>query len=151
MDLTLTVSTLAAATAVGGYVLMAVRGPARPARWWAPAALSAAFAAWSVHAVLDGGALGFWAEHHGNPWRTQIWLDLLLAVGAAWYLLQSRLRALGVAPLPWLALVVLTGSIGLLAVLARVLHGEASKPAPSGRTGRGRDGVRAPGTVGGSL
>ncbi|GAA4699938.1 hypothetical protein [Nocardioides nanhaiensis] len=129
MDLTLLVSSLAAATAVCGYLLIAVRGAVAPARWWLPAALSAAFAAWSVYAVLDGGPLGFWAEHHGNPWRTHIWMDLLLAVGVAWYLLQPRLRAVGVAPLPWLALVVTTGSIGLLAVLARVLHGESTSSA----------------------
>lgn len=133
MDLTLLVSSLAAAVAVTGYVLIALRGPARPARWWVAALLAAAFAGWSTYAVLDGGPLGFWAEHHGNPWRTQIWMDLLLAVGVAWYLLQPRLRALGVNPLPWLALVVATGSIGLLAVLARLLHGE-SETAPRPRS-----------------
>lgn len=132
MDLTLLVSSLAAAAAVGGYLLIAARGPASPGRWWAPAALSAGFAAWSVYAVAEGGPLGFWAEHHGNAWRTQIWMDLLLAVGVAWYLLQPRLRALGARPLPWLVLVVATGSIGLLAVLARVLHGEAVGNRPAG-------------------
>lgn len=147
MDLTLLVSSLVAVLAVLGYVLIAVRGPGRPARWSVPAVLAATFAGWSTYAVLDGGPLGFWAEHHGNPWRTQIWMDLLLAVGVAWYLLQPRLRALGVAPLPWLALVVATGSIGLLAVLARVLHGEATAPAgeaPS-RTVRSRPAVAPPG------
>lgn len=129
MDLTLAVSSLAAAAAVTGYLLIATHGlarPAGPARWWAPAALAAAFAGWSAHAVVEGGPLGFWAEHHGNAWRTQIWMDLLLALGVAWYLLQPRLRAVGARPLPWLVLVVVTGSIGLLAVLARVLHGEAA-------------------------
>ena len=41
---------------------------------------------------------------------------------AAWALIVPRARALGMRPLPWLALIVGTGSVGLLAMAARMLY-----------------------------
>ena len=99
-----------------------------------PAALGAGFAAWSAYAVIDGGPLGFWPEHTGNVWEVQIWFDLLLVAGVAWYLLQPRLRHHGIEPLPWLALIVATGSMGLLALLARLLYAERSAASKASRT-----------------
>lgn len=95
-------------------------------RWLVPAGLSAAFAAFSLLAVLREGAFGFWPEHTRNLWGNQIWFDLLLAAGVALAWLLPRARALGMRPLPWAVLVVCTGSIGLCALLARVLYLEQS-------------------------
>ena len=136
-DTYLTVIAAAAAVAfVATGVLVAQRRTLDPRGWVAPAALCASFTAWSVHAVVDGGPLGFWPEHTGNAWEAQIWFDLLLALGVAWYLLQPRLRHHGIAPLPWFALVVATGSIGLLALLARLLYAERSAARTAARAGR---------------
>jgi hypothetical protein len=89
--------------------------------WIAPAALSLGFALWTVHAALAEGLFGFWAEHIRNAWGHQIWFDLLLALGIGWLAIAPQARALGMRLVPWLLLVICTGSIGLLALLARVL------------------------------
>lgn len=115
----------ALAFVVTGSGVTRLRGPASQG-WAVPAALSACFAAWTAYAISEGGLLGFWSEHTQNAWQVQIWFDLLLAVGVAWYLLQSRMRLRGIPPLPWFALVVATGSIGLLVLLARLIYAERS-------------------------
>ncbi len=101
--------------------------------WAVPAALSACFATWTAYAISEGGVLGFWSEHTQNAWQVQIWFDLLLAISVAWYLLQPRLRFCGIAPLPWFVLVVATGSIGLLALLARLIYAERLTSRTAGR------------------
>ena len=97
--------------------------------WWVPASLSAGFFVYSLWPMLTMGALGFWAEHVRNLWGVQIWFDLLCAIGVGWALLTPRARAAGMTPWPWLALILATGSIGLLAMLARVLYREDAAPA----------------------
>ena len=101
--------------------------------WRVPAALSAAFAGWSAYAVAEDGLFGFWPLHTASPWGAQVFLDLLLMAGVAWFALLPRLRAAGLNPWPWLAFVLATGSIGMLATLARLIHAEEStrEPAPS--------------------
>jgi predicted anti-sigma-YlaC factor YlaD len=96
--------------------------PALAGAWRFAAALSLLFAAFSLWAVVQEGPLGFWPEHTRNLWGQQIWFDLLLAAGTAWAALLPRARALGMRPAPWLLAVVCTGSIGLLAMLARLLY-----------------------------
>lgn len=118
------IASLAAVAFVATGVVVTQRRAVDPRGWVVPAALSACFAAWSAYAVVEGGPLGFWPELIGTVWEVQIWFDLLLAVGVAWYLLKPRLRHHGIAPLPWFALIVATGSIGLLALLARLLYAE---------------------------
>jgi hypothetical protein len=76
---------------------------------------------WSLHAVSSEGLAGVWHEHTRNAWGNQIWFDLLLAIGTAWALLVPRAKAVGMHLFPWLALIVGTGCIGLLAMLARCL------------------------------
>lgn len=123
MSLPEIVCSLAAALAVLAYVAVTLRRGAAP-RVWLVAATGAAFAAWSAYAVLDGGPLGFWPIHTRSPWGAQVFLDLLLMAEVAWFALQPRLRARGIDPWPWLVLVVATGSIGMLAVLVRLLVAE---------------------------
>jgi hypothetical protein len=97
--------------------------------WTIPAALAMLFAFWTCHAARSEGVTGFWIEHIRNAWGNQIWFDLLLAIATAWILLLPRARAIGMRPLPWLVLIVCTGSIGLLAMVARCLFLESRKPA----------------------
>jgi len=94
---------------------------AKQAGWRIPAAFSAVFLVWSLFALTQGGLGGVWVEHTRNAWGNQIWFDLLLAIGVGWALLQPRARAAGMRPWPWLALLLATGSVGLLAMLARCL------------------------------
>jgi hypothetical protein len=58
-------------------------------------------------------------------WGVQIWLDLLQAALVGFVLLVPRARAQGMRPVPWLLGVAATGSIGLMAMVARVLYLEA--------------------------
>ena len=51
----------------------------------------------------------------------QLWFDLLLAVATGWTLVLPRVRAAGMRAVPWLALICQTGSIGFLAMLARLI------------------------------
>ena len=89
--------------------------------WLVPATFAAAFLAWSLYTIGSEGPLGFWPNHTANAWGNQVWFDLLLAIGTAWALLLPRARAVGMRPLPWLVLIICTGSIGLLAMVARCL------------------------------
>ncbi|MCU0888779.1 MAG: hypothetical protein MUC64_12350 [Rubritepida sp.] len=113
--------------ALAGTMLWLARqpGPPGPRAWRVPAGLALAFLGFSLAAVLAEGPLGFWPEHTRNLWGNQIWFDLLLAAGVAWALMLPRARAAGMRPLPWLPLILGTGSIGLLAMLARLLQLEA--------------------------
>ena len=71
--------------------------------------------------MQTGGAFGFWGEHTRNDWNNQIFLDLLLCAGCAYFLLLDRARAVSMRVLPWFFAIATLGSIGLLAMVARVL------------------------------
>ncbi|NES86263.1 MAG: DUF2834 domain-containing protein [Moorea sp. SIO2B7] len=90
--------------------------------WLFPAALSLLFLLFSVQTVTNGGMFGFWTEHTRNLWGNQIWLDLLLAFGIGWSFAVPEAKTLGMRPIPWLVLILSTGSVGLLAMLARLLY-----------------------------
>ena len=92
-----------------------------PGNWRGAFLASSGFLLFSAYAGVQEGPVGFWTEHVRNLWGNQIWLDLLLMASAAWILIVPRARAVGVNPVPWLAFVVATGSIGMLAMLGRVL------------------------------
>ena len=110
-------------------ILIAINAtPSSRHAWLAPAAFSALFFAWSLSAAIAEGPLGFWTEHTRNMWGNQIWFDLLLAVGIAWYLIVPRARSLGMPVLPWLLVIVCTGCIGFLALVARVLYLQENTP-----------------------
>ena len=107
-----------------GATLRVITPSAAPSRhrWLAPAAASLAFFAFSLGAVLIEGPTGFWVEHTRNLWGNQIWIDLLSAAGIGWYFILPRARTVGVRPRPWLLAIAATGSIGFLAMAARVLY-----------------------------
>lgn len=111
--------------AVGFIVIGALhvwdRHPLRGA-WIAPAMLATIFLGWSMFTIFTSGLVTVWVEHTRNAWANQIWFDLLLAAGLALTLLFPRARAVGMHPLPWLLIVAGTGSIGLYAMLARLMY-----------------------------
>lgn len=90
--------------------------------WRAPAAASALFLLFSLVTIAREGPIGFWALHTHNLWGNQVWIDLLLAVSVAFAGLAPRARALGMRPLRWFILILATGSVGVLALAARILH-----------------------------
>lgn len=94
----------------------------RRGAWLLPAAASLAFLAFSTVAILQEGPLGFWPEHVRNLWGNQIFMDLLLLGAAGFTLVLPRVRAVGMRPLPWLLLSACLGSIGFLAMMARLLY-----------------------------
>jgi hypothetical protein len=90
--------------------------------WLFPATLSLLFLLFSVKAIVSEGLLGFWTEHTRNLWGNQIWFDLLLGIGIGWYLIVPQAKALGMRLYLWLPLIVCTGCIGFLAMIARLLY-----------------------------
>jgi hypothetical protein len=123
----MTFTTLAPGLAAVAFLaaMLAVLAGRVKGDWRLTAALAAAFLAFSLWTVAAEGPVGFWTVHSASLWGNQVWFDLLLAIATASALLLPRLRACGMAPAPWLALVAATGCIGLLAALARVHYLEA--------------------------
>ncbi len=126
---------------VAGIIVASSRSRSSGDRTWLfPAILMVLFAGWTAHAVVAGGLLGFWTEHVRNGWGNQIWFDLLLCAGTAFVLIVPRARALEMALLPWFLAIAATGSVGLLAMIARMFYLEARQRnaqalySPSSRT-----------------
>ncbi len=113
----------------GLYMSLRTAGEENP-QWPIPAFLSALFLCFSIYTMTMEGAMGFAVEHTRNLWGNQITFDLLLAVGAALYFAIPRAKVLGMQPLLWLALVASTGSIGLLAMVARIVYLETQVRVP---------------------
>jgi hypothetical protein len=90
--------------------------------WRLAAAISVVFGVFSVVVIVQEGPTGFWANHTSNLWGNQVWCDLLLAATAGFVFLAPEARARGLSPLPWFVLIAATGSIGLFALVARVLY-----------------------------
>ncbi|MEL6360996.1 MAG: hypothetical protein AAFR21_07905 [Pseudomonadota bacterium] len=120
----MTLNELAPLLALGAFLAITLSVATSPNRrtWQLPLLLLVAFSAWSIFAVVTEGPFGFWPEHIRNNWGNQIWFDLLLALGAAFSLMASRAKQLGMSPLGWLVFICLTGSIGMLAMLTRYLY-----------------------------
>ena len=123
---------LVAIIAALALVIFAIAQIIRPnilakSKWIFPAALSVAFTIWSLIAVATEGPTGFWPEHVKHFWGNQIWFDLLLAVGVAWFFIAPQARKLGMNLWFWLAFTLCSGSIGLLAMVSRLLYLQATQ------------------------
>lgn len=114
-----TFAPIIAGLALAGY-LFASCIRAAPRGWVGPALLGLVFLGFSLVAVVREGPTGFWPVHTANLWGNQVWFDLLLAAGVAWTLILPRARAAGMALPVWACLVLVSGSIGILAMLARL-------------------------------
>lgn len=104
------------------YILLKKNPSKHSHLWLLPAIASFLFLVFSVWAIVKQGLFGFWVEHSLRfLWGNQIWFDLLLMASIAWYLVLPQARKLGMSLPFWLLLIVSTGSIGFLAMLARLL------------------------------
>ena len=117
------IPTLAAVAFLVGNTSLALRdGRAPKGIWRVAAGLSVLFLAFSVFTVMQEGPVGFWPVHTHNFWGNQVWCDLLLSASVAFGLMAPEARARGMSPLPWFLFIAATGSVGVLAMLARVLY-----------------------------
>ena len=118
------ISAIAALIGMGGFVLLYTRqGGALVATAWVwPAGLSAVFFVFSAVALVQDGLWPIWFNHTQDLWGNQVWFDLLIGFSISWVLLMGEGHRLGVRPWPWLLTLFLTGNIGLLAMLARILY-----------------------------
>lgn len=116
---------------VGVVLFMALLASGRTGTgdWMLAMLLAAGFMAFSLIPVLKEGPIGFVANHTGNFWGVQVWFDLVLALGTALFLAAPRARRVGMTLAPWLILVLLSGSIGLFVLLARLFWLERQQPA----------------------
>ena len=92
--------------------------------WLVPAVACIPMVAWTVLAVVTEGPTAFWSLYTGSLWGVQIWYDRLMSVTAAFFLLQNRARAAGLKSEVWVILVIFTGSMGLLVMLAQTVFQE---------------------------
>lgn len=115
---------IAAAIACIAFLLYAGFHKQRPqaTAWIYPALMSAIFLGVSVFTGFREGPLGFWTHHAAAGWwGNQIWFDLLINASIAWVMMIQQAKRLGMNLLPWMILVIGTGGIGTLAMLARLL------------------------------
>ena len=96
--------------------------------WLVPAAVLVPFTALTGLAIIMEGFGGFWPVLMGSYWGVQVWFDRLLSVTAAFFLLQNRARAVGMKSEVWVIIVIFTGSIGLLLMLAQTVYLERKAP-----------------------
>lgn len=126
------------ALAAGGLVcavaaiLAAALRPGAPGAPLLAGALSAGFAAFTAVTIATEGVFPVILNHTSNLWGVQVWWDLLFSLGIATFLVLPRARAVGMRLWPWIALILATASIGLLAMCARLFWLErqagAAKP-----------------------
>lgn len=97
------------------------RQMAGPRMWVLASILAVAFTGFSVVTFLQDGLLPFWTNHTTNLAGNQVWLDLLIAVSIALFLIAPRARAVGMSMWPWSLAVMATASLALLPMLARLI------------------------------
>jgi hypothetical protein len=90
--------------------------------WLVPAVVVVPFAGWTVLAMVQEGPYAFWHIYTGSLWGIQVWYDRLFSVTVAFFLLQNRARAAGMKSEVWVLAVIVTGSMGLLLMLARTVY-----------------------------
>lgn len=113
-------------------ILVAALRPGAPGAPLLAGALSAGLAAFTAVTIATEGVFPVILNHTSNLWGVQVWWDLLFSLGIATFLVLPRARAAGMRIWPWIALILATASIGLLAMCARLFWLErqagAAKP-----------------------
>ena len=90
--------------------------------WMVPATLSLAFLVFSLITIAREGLSTVWYNHTQNLWGNQVWIDLLLGIGIAWAFILPHARAVGMRLPVWLLLILASGCIGVLAMVARLSY-----------------------------
>lgn len=84
------------------------------------AALFGGFAGFSAVVIWAEGPLGFVAVHTAGLWGVQVWYDLVISLTVALVFAVPRARAAGMNVTPYVLATGLLGSIGLMALVARI-------------------------------
>ena len=95
--------------------------------WIWPLVLSFTLVVYSAYTMFVEGPFGFWVHHTRDFWGNQIWFDLLIGIATAFLVLLDRVKAQKMNPILWFLLILAGGSIGLLAMVSRLLYLEARK------------------------
>lgn len=122
IPLTLTAGLALIPVLVVTIVVLQRRGVPRPGNWLFVILILGLFSAWSFAAVFAEGLLGFWPVHTQSLWGNQVWFDLLIALTVAFVMIVPRAEKLNMKLPLWLIFILCTGSIGLLALLGRLLY-----------------------------
>ncbi|WP_285712898.1 hypothetical protein [Erythrobacter oryzae] len=101
-------------------ILMIAARPGAPGNAVLAGALSAGFAAFTVVTIASEGVFPVILNHTSNLWGVQVWWDLLFSLSVATFLILPRARAVGMNLPLWVAFILLSASIGLLAMAARL-------------------------------
>lgn len=115
---------LVAALVAVGFMLAQKKVTGSPA---IAASLGAGFAAYTAVTIYQTGVLPVFENHTTNLWGVQVWWDLLFAVGVALFFILPRARKQGMHVPLWTLFVLLTASIGLLAMIARLFWLESGE------------------------
>ena len=84
------------------------------------AMLCGGFAAYTAVQIWHDGVIMFWTNHTVNLTGIQVWWDLIISVLIALFFIAPRARKMGMNLWLWAIPVGLLGSVGLLAVIARL-------------------------------
>lgn len=114
---------------VVGFMIMVASGRTGMGKWQMAALLSAAFMAYSLIPILREGPIGFVANHTVSHWGVQVFWDLVLALSITLFLAAPRARLVGMNLTLWVVPVLLLGSVGALALLARLFWLEEHRQA----------------------
>jgi hypothetical protein len=95
--------------------------------WIFPALYSLGFFIYSMGVVLRYGLSALVAEFLGGGWHSQIGIDVFACAIAALVLGSTRAQRLGVRMWPWVVFTFATGSVGLMAFVARLLYLEGAR------------------------
>lgn len=119
--------------AVAAILMIAARRGA-PGNALLAGALSAGFAAFTAVTIATEGVFPVILNHTSNLWGVQVWYDLLFSLSVATFLILPRARAQGMNLPLWVAFILLSASIGLLAMAARLFWLEAATAPEAGST-----------------
>ena len=114
---------------VAAILMIAVR-PAASGNALLAGVLSAGFAAFTAVTIATEGVFPVIVNHTSNLWGVQVWWDLLFSLSVATFLILPRARAAGMNLPLWIAFILATASIGLLAMAARLFWLEQAGSQP---------------------
>lgn len=92
--------------------------------WLVPTAIVLPIAVFTGLAITEMRIFDFLSVLVQSDWGLVFWFNGLVSVAVAFFLLQDRARAAGLKSEVWVLIVIFTGCIGLLLMLARTLHSE---------------------------
>ena len=110
---------------VAGLVMLLITQTRRRVAWpgWlVPLAAFVSLAGWTLAALAIEGPANLLPVYTASHWGLQAWCDRLVCASIAFFLMQNRARSAGMKSETWVILVIFTGGLALLAMLARMLY-----------------------------